>query len=370
MGYLPPAFPAATQLFDARIVHDNTFHRWVVAAEGFAESATVQYQFIAVSVDDEPYDGWLIYVFNTRGITGSGCFWDFPQLGMSDTSILMTANIFGCAAGGRTITMNKQWMYQGIGFPFCFGFGGFFELKNWAPPRVLDLSGSVWFARAAPSGSALNLFALTSPDAICPNITFVGTVTVPAYSLPPNASQPGTGFVLHTSDARFQNRSSQLGGELWNVHSIALGPAAGRWYRIVLGSPPSLASACNFFTSGTSADFNPSIAVNGAKNIAVGFSSTDAPVGLNAQVRVATHVGPGCGLAANYLVFASSIPLFGNPCGPPTCAPGSPIRRWGDYSSTALDPAGVVFGVNERINNADDASGFSWGTHFFNLTIP
>jgi hypothetical protein len=73
-------------------------------------------------------------------------------------------------------------------------------------------------------------------------------------------------------------------------------------------------------------------------------------------------VGPGCGPFTNYLVFQSSVALTGNPA-------SSKVQRWGDYSSTSIDSAEIIHGVNERINSISDPTGASWGTHFFNATI-
>jgi hypothetical protein len=63
---------SAQALFDPRILYDLTYNRWIVSAEAFPESATVQHQFIAASVDSDPTHGFFIYNFNARNWVGHG----------------------------------------------------------------------------------------------------------------------------------------------------------------------------------------------------------------------------------------------------------------------------------------------------------
>lgn len=59
----------------------------------------MQRHFIAVSQTDDPEGRYWIYHFNAIfGISGN--FWDYPQLGMDQDSILRTATV--------TITENKK----------------------------------------------------------------------------------------------------------------------------------------------------------------------------------------------------------------------------------------------------------------------
>ena len=82
----------AQALFDPRILYDLTYNRWIVSAEAFPESATVQRQFIAVSVDSNPTHGFFIYDFNARDWIGSGVFWDYPQIGYDEDAVILTGN--------------------------------------------------------------------------------------------------------------------------------------------------------------------------------------------------------------------------------------------------------------------------------------
>jgi hypothetical protein len=73
-----------TGIFDPRLLYDLTYNHWIVSAEASPESSTVQYQFIAVSLDSDPTHGFILYgdaggpvtAFNVTDWIGAGRFWD------------------------------------------------------------------------------------------------------------------------------------------------------------------------------------------------------------------------------------------------------------------------------------------------------
>jgi hypothetical protein len=216
----------------------------------------------------------------------------------------------------------KARLYNGLGFsvPVFTGLRA-----TLAPPIVLDQNGRTHLI-AASSGSTLSLYTLLNSSR--PNLIQLSgpvDVAVPAYSAPPPAPQPGTSAVLDTLDGRFVNASTQTGDFLWQVHTInLLGYAAPRFYQINTVTNTVVQSAF-FFGSGTSFDFNASIAANSSNDIFVTWSLTDPPAGTQAQVRFsgfdhndAYVLGPG---SAAYTSPAS----YGG-------------GRWGDYSAVTIDP--------------------------------
>ena len=79
-------------LFDPRVAYDSTWNRWIVTADAFAESSTVQRFFIAVSTTADPTGSFFIYNLNVTFFVND--FFDFPQLGIDQDAVLFTANIF------------------------------------------------------------------------------------------------------------------------------------------------------------------------------------------------------------------------------------------------------------------------------------
>jgi hypothetical protein len=332
-------------LFDARALYDAQWNRWVITADAFPESPTVQFHFIAVSTTPSATDPFFIYAVNVA--FNSGDFWDYPQLGMDQDSIIITANIFGSAGdfkGADMFAVAKATLYNGLGFSVPI-FSGL--QATLAPPIVLDQNPNT-FLIAAPGGNTLKLYTLTNSSQ--PNaISLTGPVDVPVdpYEAPPAAPQPGTNAVLDTLDGRFVNASTQTGDFLWQVHTVNLGGfAAPKFYQINTATN-SVAQSSFFFASGSSFDFNASIAANVDNDVFLTWSSTDPPASINAQVRFS-----GCDHNDGPAVPGSGTVTFTSP----TSFGGG---RWGDYSAVTIDPTNArqAWLVNEDIQPSGD-----WGS--------
>lgn len=330
-------------LFDPRIVYDRDWDRWVATAEAFPESATVQRQFIAVSQTDNPAGAWWIYGVDVN-IFDNDDFWDYPQLGMDQDAIIITANIFGPVSyrESRMIAVAKARLYNGLGWsvPVWTGLAG-----TLAPPIVLDQNPNSYLVAAPAGGSAITKYTLLNSGRAFGQSLSASVITVPAYTVPPNAQQPGTTAVLDTLDARFVNASIQVGDSLFQAHTTgAYGLPTPKWYEFDTegAGADTIKQSSYFWTASVSNDFNISIAANApGGDVFVVWTSTDPSTGTQAQVRASgkestdanTFFGPGQAL------FTS-----------PTSYTGF---RWGDYSAVSLDPLNPrrAWVVNEKINS-------------------
>jgi hypothetical protein len=88
-----------------------------------------------------------------------------------------------------------------------------------------------------------------------------------------------------------------------------------------------------YHASGTSDDFNASITANTAGNSFVTWTSTDASIGVNAQVRLSGKLSADAQITAGTAGFTSPTFLTGN------FDPSFGTQRWGDYSAVTLDPS-------------------------------
>ena len=340
-------------LFDPRVVYDSTWNRWIVTAEAFPESATVQRFFIAISTSPDPTRPFIIYNLNVN-FFGNNNFWDFPQLGMDQDAVLITANIFNgnTFLGADFFAVAKARLYNGLGFsvPVFTGLVG-----TLAPPIVLDQNASTFLIAAPPSGTTLSKYTVTNTSRAGIGLTGPVSITVPSYSVPPAAHQPGTTKLLDTSDSRFVNASTQSGNDLWQTHTIALGSfPAPKFYRLNT-SANTVSQSGFYFGSGTSDDFNASIAANGAGDCFVTWTSTDASAGTNAQVRLSGKLNADAGIAAGPYAFNS--PTFYHP------SADNP-ERWGDYSAVTTDPLlGGAWLVNEI------EGGVIWGSQIVRFSF-
>ena len=217
-----------------------------------------------------------------------------------------------------------------------------------APPIVRDQNSSTFLIAAPPSGTTLSKYTATNTSKGTA-LTGPVSITVPSYSVPPSAHQPGTTKLLDSSDSRFVNASTQSGNDLWQTHTIALGSfPAPKFYRLNT-STNTVTQSGSYFATATSDDFNASIAANDAGDCFVTWTSTDT--NRQAQVRLSGKRSADAGIAAGPSAFTS--PTFYHP------SADNP-ERWGDYSAVTTDSldAARAWLVNEKVNQG----GLLWGS--------
>ncbi len=352
----------AKTLFDPRVLYDSTWNRWIVTAEALPESSTVQRQFFGISKTANAAGSF--FIFNANVTFAAGDFWDFPQIGIDQDAVIITANIFNSSnvsKGADCVAIAKARLYNGLGFSVRV-FQGL--VGTLAPPVVQDANFKTFLIAAQPSGSTLQLYTMTNTSR--PNgtaLTGPVNVPVPSYSVPPLAPQPGKScptFCLDTSDSRFISYSTQFGGVLWQVHTVNdSGFATPKLYEINTATA-TLIQSTFFFASATSSDFNASIVAN-TGHVFVDWSSTNASASINAQVRFSgcapiSSCSPGAGSA----LFTSSNPLTAD------FDPNFGHQRWGDYSAVTLDPLSALRAwlVNEKVNAGGD-----WGSRIGEISF-
>ena len=355
------AFFGSTEfVFDPRVVYDMTWKRWVVVASRRSTSATdtIRRYFIAASQTSNPAGSWWVYWPGfSGGPFNDGDWFDYPQLGMNQDAVIITANIFDVPAGGYRFavmfSIAKARIYNGLGFsvPIFTGLRG-----TLTPPIVFDQNKDAYLITANIS-THLHLYRGTNlSNAGEATLILQAAIDVIDYSQPPDAPQPGTIQKLDTVDWRFQNASTQYGDSLWNVHTISAGGyATPKFYEIdTEGAGINTIKQQGVFYEGSySYDFNPSIAVNTAGYAFVTWSSTDATnptttARHNARIRYSGRKPTDAlgYISAGYTLITSPGALTGNPSG------AAGVQRWGDYSCVSLDPSNFYWAwiTNEKIN--------------------
>ena len=357
-------FGYSTQsLFDPRVQWDEEYQRWIVTADAFAESTTVQYIYMAFSKTSSAIGSWWIYRVNTNGFTGTGSFYDYPMLGLTQDAVLFTSNVFGSSSflGSYLFSVAKARVYNGFGWSVPV-WGGLYATLE--PPHQLltDQNGYAWLAAAPGGSSSIQMYALAFP-ANPTDIHLYGPYTVSgvsAYGIPPAAQQPATcapaGAKLDTLDNRFQNQGTQSGDLYYQTHTTNdFGVPTSRYYIIkgLLAFAPAISVQNDFWASSTSNDFNPSIAVDPAGRFGINWSSTDTSV--LASMRFTDNNGANPSGATGINVFTSA-----------SCYANVKTNRWGDYSQTTVDPgSGPVANTNTKvfwIDNETIPSANFWST--------
>jgi hypothetical protein len=198
----------------------------------------------------------------------------------------------------------------------------------------------------------------TGPGAVWTSAT---SITVPAYSLPPNGRQPNAA-TLDALDGRFQATVFQVGNVLYACHAVNVSShSAIRWYEIDATTSAVILSGT---ISDTNFDFTqPSIAANAAGYIVIGAtrSGTSNPAGLpGAYAWVGT---PGSG-TVNFTAATAPIQLK---AGEASYGSGG-VQRWGDYSATNVDPADPqIFWTTQEYGKSPNPT---WGTQISELIVP
>jgi len=320
---------SAQAMFDPRVQYDEEYQRWVVTADAFQESASVQWMGVAVSTTSSATGNWYIYFTNTASFTGNA-FWDYPMLGLSQDAVLFTANVFGANfQGSYLFAVAKARIYNGYGWsvPVYTGLNATLQ-----PARQLAEDQGAYSWLAAAVGSGVHMYAYFDP-ANPSQSTLYGPYTVSgiaAYSGPPSAPQPascGSGL-LDSLDGRFQNQGTQNGDVYYQTHTVGAGSfAIPKLYQIsgLLSFAPAATINNYYYASASSQDLNPSIGVDNQGHFALNWTSTDPGTGRPASMYFADN---RLGTPLN----ATGIDVFTG-----TCWTGTGTSRWGDYSQTSVD---------------------------------
>lgn len=336
-------------VFDPRAIWDAQARRFVVSAEASPEFPSGdQYFFLGVSKTANATGAWWIYRILVN--SDPSVFFDYPQLSLDRRAVVVTANVFGSGNVGTPYFFRKSALYNGQ--PFRFWFFPQLSPNTLTPNMVLDANPTTYVMGVPTAGNRIVKYGFTNTSGR-PVLSVQATIPVPTFTVPPPARQPGTSATLDTLDSRFVNSGTQLGDRVWNVHSIAQGNSAQpRWYEFDTSNNTVVTSGF-FVASITSDDWNASLAVNGAREIFVTWSSTDATTGVRAQMRVSGKQPTDPAILGGQATFTSgSVYNAGNP------------GRWGDYSAVTLDPVAGSCGANRRVWATNETvTGGRWSTH-------
>jgi hypothetical protein len=170
-------FGYAVPVSDPRAVYDRTWNRWVITVEAFPESSTVQLHLLAISQSPDATGPYFMYRINMN-VAGDD-FWDYPQLGMDQDSIIVTGNVFGPGSfrGARMFAVAKARLYNGLDFsvPLFSSLCG-----TLAPPIVLDDNPNTYLVCAPPIGSTVTKYTMTNSSRPAATTLSAASITVPS----------------------------------------------------------------------------------------------------------------------------------------------------------------------------------------------
>jgi hypothetical protein len=328
---------------DPRLIYEPLAGRWFASQIDFdtTGAANVNHFLLAVSSSADPTGPWT--GFSIASDPGGNNFADFPALGLDAKAVYLSGDLFDAndnPVGPTLLSIPKADL---LAQPPSIARRTWLGVLNYAtrgtilqPAVCLDGGDGGDILAVQDLGldfqSHFTLVLSQVENAAGPGAATLSAATsirVPAYTSPPNPSQPDSQLSIDDGDARFSALVCRVGDALFAVHSTQVDNlAAIRWYRI---------NALNhaLLESGTIADpsldlFYPSIAANTNGTVVIAYNGSSSSVFISDYAVVGETV--------------NGLTTFGSPillrAGTASYSDGSfGLSRWGDYSTTTVDPS-------------------------------
>lgn len=325
--------------FDPRILYDPYGGRWIFVAAANGDSATSAV-LIAVSQTGDPTGSWNLFSVDVAGTT---TWADFPNVGFNKDWIVVSANMF--PVGGSVFSASDIWVFTKSSLydnaspsaPFSlFTDAGFSQV----PAATYDAALATQYLVGVWSSAAGSLRISTITGTVGAE-TYTGgtqfTTGTSWASAGPEAPQLGStsgAQLIDMGDSRMQ-KCSYRSGSLWCVHHIFLPAttptrASVQWWQL---TPAGAVQQRGRIDDPSGATFYayPSIAVNAVNDVLIGYSRFSASQYPGANYSFRSSCDAINALQSDALLKAGEGLYY------KTFGGGS--NRWGDFSSTVVDPA-------------------------------
>jgi hypothetical protein len=366
--FFGPVLPTGAGIFDPQVHYDHYDQRWIVVIAARRDTPRGSWMLLAASQTANPLGRWWLWSldFNVDGATPSNNWADYPMLGIDSQALFIGTNQFGFGGGfsyGKVRILNKKEIYAGAGLRWWDYWnltepagGKAFTVQPCRHYRGRGNFSAYLINSEFGSGNNLVQWRISNPLALwsggSPSLSR-WEVPVGAYSLGPDARQPGTSVRIETNDDRLLNAvyQSQSGTQrIWTAHTVAVTwsgdsePRTGvRWYEVDVGSHTAVQQR----TYGSSGRyyFFPAIQVDLRRNAYLTFGRSGANEFGQLRCTGRRVSEPVNTLQGSSLVKAGESGYTG--------------QRWGDYFGICRDGAdgNRVWGYGEFA----DAAG-TWGT--------
>ncbi len=357
---------------DPVVLYDSFEDRWIITdfafqlVSGNVVNPPGNFQCFAVSMNGDPVTGgWNFYSINTTGGLG-----DYPKLGIWPDGLYMSVNMFGYPSGApfqntRLYALNKAQMYAGSPTVKVVSFDlpsdqftvipANARLQTGTPPTgspnyfasVWNFLDSVQIWKFHVDWNNFALSTVTGASNASTNLWWE------QFSRSGTSTAPTTANFNDTLYPRLmvQNQYSKFGPaeSLWLSHTVGAGnpgavnatssQSAVRYYQVDVTGGTVAASMPQSFTYSPDATvyrYMPSVAVNRAGDLAIGYSTSNATTN-----PTLSYAGRLAGDAPNTITLTEQLLFQGTGSQSGTC--GTTCTRWGDYSAMTLDPDGCKF---------------------------
>jgi len=351
---------------DAVVVYDKAANRWIISQ--FAVGTTPYLQCVAVSHTSDATGAWFRYAFSYGSV-----FPDYPKMGVWPDAYYETFNMFtgNSFSGSKLCAYDRGAMLTGAAatqqcFQLSSSFGGVLpsDLDGNTPPPVNAPNYMVNF-----DSNSLNLWKFHVDWINTANTSLSGptNLAVAAFTpacnggacvIQPTHEQLDTlaDRVMHRLAYRnFGDHESLVVNHAVKVGTAMKNPYSGvRWYEIRSPATTPAIYQQSTFSPDSSFRWMGSIAMDGAGNIALGYSVSSAT--LAPAIR---YTGRLSGDALNTLQAEATIVDGGG-------SQTTGLDRWGDYSAMTIDPVDdcTFWYTNEYLKTSGT---FNWSTRIGSL---
>lgn len=352
-----------TLTFDPKIVYDPYANRFVLVViertdTALGDASNTSRIFVGVSDDGDPNGTWFVTQIDAlTNIAGADRWIDYPGVAVDPQAIYVTGNMFGFGAGG-TFTGVRLWVIAKAPFysggvatvskldPYAGG-GSATTTQPAATFGALPAGVGTFFVAyggATLSGAQVLQLARIDDPIGSPTITqhVISMGTIDDNTLPlVDAPQSGSATAVNVGDRRTLTAVWRA-GSLWSTFHVrprAGDPDAGQttahWVRIDTSNltSPVVVDQGNIggesIAAGAST-FYPSLAVSSVGDAFFGFSAS-APTIFPGSYWTMRVAGDAAGTTRAPAELHAGTDFYVRKF-------GATRNRWGDYTSTALDP--------------------------------
>jgi hypothetical protein len=379
----PPSAGTVTFSTDPNVKYDRISNRWFLnmidVTLSTTTGATTVPNRVMLAVSDAASNGnitgatvWTFYQFQGDATL----FTDYQSFGVDASAIYIGANMFSLAGAfqstkgfvipkapalaGSPLTV---WAFSGlVATTIAAGPLSPRGVDNPDPANVGPTAIGYFIGVDNATFNTLMMRRVTNPGStgVAPTISANISIATPLSTrfpvkVPHLGNTGGTNGRLDALDDRLYSAMIR-NGRLWTAHNIGVNNTgvagatnnrnAARWYEIQnLATTPAVVQSGTLYDNNATNDANqrnywiPTVAVSGQGHAVLGASIAGTNERVNAFVTGrqsgdtlgTMREGPGGVAFPGYTASATAY----NPPGDPGGAAG---RRWGDYSSTVVDP--------------------------------
>ena len=348
-------------------------------------TSTTNKVFIAVSQTSDPQGNWFRYSFTPASKDGA-ILLDHPYLGFDNKLLVITGRKFPNAAsfsGTMLFCFNKDSLAAGKAI--SFGTNAQTIEKTTAdgdvpcPVTALDLTipATKFYIVQEWNGSA-SAIRLSTITGTLPNLSWNTSAAVypsggSAWSdaaLGNLAPQEEESRKLAVNDARISS-AQMVNGKIWCAHHIGLpetnfNHTAVQWWQLSAAGAVLQRGRIDD-PAGLISRYYPTIAVNPAENVIIGYTISSPTTRVNAAYSTRTSTTP-LNTTDDEYIFKGGVSTYWKDY-------GGGRARWGDYSHSSVDPVtGDLWTIqqyaDQRLSSSDADSRYGvWWAEVSFLTL-